>query len=520
MARHQMPQRTKRRLIAAGIAAVTIIGTGVVIGVTGAASAKNRGNSVDLSVLECIPDVANPTSSATAPPPPASSAPGSSAVAPPASSAEQAPPAEAPAEQPAEEAPAEQPAEQAPAEQPAAEAPAENPATPAVQGFRKPPVGQPAQPEAAVQPEAPAQPEEQAPAEQVPGAPAGQPAQPPSETPGKPAPPAAPNGGANTAPDEAGAPAPMVPAPQPQAEDVKEFTKQSCSKAFGPFPQDFVNILKVRPSNLYPRVQRSGSRGTFTSRCGTNANGHRNSDNHIAAPGVVNGAHHQHDYVGNEDTDNQSTPESLSAAGTTCTNGDKSTYFWPVIRVRDRDGGGAGDDAPNPHNIGEIIAPASANLTFHGNPVSKVVAMPQFIKVLTGNAKAAIQNGANANAKWTCSGFQNRFTDKYPLCPRGSRLMRVADFPSCWDGQNVDSANHRTHIVFPDKTGACPAGTKAVPQLRITLTYNLPRGRIFAVDAFPEVQHNPTTDHNDFQNVMPEALMNQAVTCINSGRRC
>jgi len=50
-----MPQRTKRRLIAAGIAAVTIIGTGVVIGVTGAASARNRGNPVDLSVLECIP---------------------------------------------------------------------------------------------------------------------------------------------------------------------------------------------------------------------------------------------------------------------------------------------------------------------------------------------------------------------------------------------------------------------------------------------------------------------------------
>ncbi|HEU5471508.1 MAG TPA: DUF1996 domain-containing protein [Actinophytocola sp.] len=505
MARHQMPQRTKRRLIAAGIAAVTIIGTGVVIGVTGAASAKNRSRGVDLSVLECIPVDAQP------------SAPPSQPQAPPSSSAaDVAPPAEAPAEEaPAEQPPAnEAPAEEAPAEQPPAnEAPAtEAPAqeqgaeqegaeeAPQTQGLRKP---KPAP--------APAQPAEQ------PADSAEQPAEvnPPSETPGKPAAPPAAN-----APDEAGPQPPNTPEPQPQAEDVKEFTKPSCNDALGPFPQDFVNILKVRPANNQPRVQRSGSRGTFTSNCGTNQNGHRNSDNHIVGPGVINAAHHQHDYVGNEDTNANSTPESLGAAGTTCNNGDKSTYFWPVLRVRNRDGGGASDDAPNPHNIGDIVGPASVNLTFRGNAVAKVVPMPQFIKILTGNAKASIQNGANANAKWTCTGFTNRFTDKYPLCPPGSRLMRVADFPSCWDGQNVDSANHRTHIVFPNQQGVCPEGTQAVPQLRITLTYNIPRGRIFAVDAFPEVQHNPTTDHNDFQNVMPEALMQRAVRCINNGQRC
>jgi len=119
-------------------------------------------------------------------------------------------------------------------------------------------------------------------------------------------------------------------------------------------------------------------------------------------------------------------------------------------------------------------------------------------------------------------------TDKYPLCPRGSRLVRILDFPSCWDGRNTDSANHRTHIVFPDASGACPAGTRAVPQLRITLTYNfgnvrraqIRRGKVFALDSFPEQLHAPITDHADFANVMPARLMRFAVNCINRGRRC
>lgn len=499
MARHKMPQRTKRRLIAAGIAAATIIGTGVVIGVTGNALAWGRRSAQpDLSVLECIPDVTDPSASQSAPPPPASTTTTEpSGEVPP---SETAPPEEPPTEQPpTEEPPAEQPpTEQPPAEQPPAEEPPAEETT------------------AAERPDGFAQGQRML---DLAGRSAGQP---PSETPGKPAPPPAPNGGAATAPDESGPPNPATPAPQPQAEDVKAFTKPSCTDALGPFPQDYVNILKVRPANLDARPQRGASRGTFTSRCGTNAGrAHSNSDNVIVAPGVVNGAHHTHDYVGNRDTSQASSNDSLAAAGTTCSNGDRSSYYWPVLRVRDRDGGGApGEIAENPHNIGQIITASSASIQFRGSPTGKVVAMPRFLRIITGDAKASINGGANANVKWTCTGFTNRFTTKYPLCPRGSRVQIISDFQSCWDGQNIDSANHRTHVVFPDRSGACPAGFQAIPQLRITLTYDVPRGRIFAVDAFPEVQHNPITHHNDFINVMSDQLMQRAVTCINSGRNC
>jgi hypothetical protein len=291
----------------------------------------------------------------------------------------------------------------------------------------------------------------------------------------------------------------------------------------GPFAKDFVDIRRVRANAQNVRPGRDASTGSFKSRCGNNENGHHNPDNMIVAPGVSNGAQHVHDYVGNVSTDGFSTDDSLKRAGTTCERSDdKSAYFWPVLRVLD---GSDAEDATSPGggldgNVGQILTPSRVTLEFRGSPVAKVRAMPSFLRVLTGNAKAATANGLNAKAQWTCSGFTDRITSKYPLCPSGSEVVRIADFPSCWDGKNTDSANHRTHILFPDRRGACPAGTTAVPQLRITLAYDVPQGLRFAVDGFPDQLHNPITDHNDFVNVMSRNLMDQVVRCVNSGRRC
>jgi len=261
--------------------------------------------------------------------------------------------------------------------------------------------------------------------------------------------------------------------------------------------------------------------GSFTSPGGMNVEGQRKSDNFMGAPGKVNGAQHMHDDVGNLSTDAFSTDESLAVAGTTCTNGDKSTYFWPVLRntrVEGIDARAEGGGLEG--NVGEILRLARAQLQFRGNSTMQVTAMPEHLAIITGDARAATNGGVNANAAWTCTGFEDRTTTKYPLCPQGSQLVRILDFPSCWDGENLDSANHRTHVVFPQQDGSCSAARVTLPQLRITLSFDRPAGRGFAVDAFPDQQHNPVTDHADFMNLMPTAVMAQAVDCINTGRTC
>ncbi|GAB3892334.1 DUF1996 domain-containing protein [Kibdelosporangium lantanae] len=420
----------------------------------------------------------------------------------------------------------------------------------------------------------------------------------------------------------------------------------------------FVDITKVKANVRAPRGQGGATTGTFTVDCGRNENGHFNPDNFIANPGVKNGAQHLHDYVGNLSTNADSNNKSLDAAGTTCKNGDKSAYFWPVIRIdreddakpknpparkddrkkqqnqdkqaaaapqvdcpdvasqlpdvpdqaqaevernlklldtqideankrivdtqgqgganfvqnailgplkdkrvatidrmaiaigrnaekpqgldklapcklkdkaQDQGGGGQLPDENDNNelegNDGQIVEPLKAEITFRGSPVGKVTAMPKFLRVLYGDAKESQNGPKNAKDSWTCEGFESKvLIDKYPICPAGKKVKRIHDFPSCWDGKNIDSTNHRDHIVFPDADGRCKQGFKAVPQLRITLTYDIPqdvqqKGQ-YKVDSFPFEKHNPKSDHDDFANVMSQDIMSRVVNCINRNKTC
>lgn len=156
--------------------------------------------------------------------------------------------------------------------------------------------------------------------------------------------------------------------------------------------------------------------------------------------------------------------------------------------------------------------------------------MPTALRIITGDAKAFVNGNANANVNWSCTGFENKVQlhDKYPICPQGSQVVRTTNFQSCWDGQNIDSANHRTHVAFAQADGSCANGFKAIPQLQVRLVYNVPAPTIqngqvvkpYAVDTFPENLHKPVTDHNDFINFFSTNTMNKMVKCINTGQKC
>lgn len=308
----------------------------------------------------------------------------------------------------------------------------------------------------------------------------------------------------------------------------------------GPVAADFQDITQVQPNGGPQGVNGnglaangdSGSTGTFSTACGTNENENRNSDNVIVAPGVSNGAQHQHDYVGNQANNAFASDEDLANGNTTCQNqGDKSSYFWPVLRVQDgqndidANAPGGGQDG----NVGTIIQASQAELKFVGNKQSDVVAMPTALRIITGDAKSFVNGLANANTNWSCTGFEDRqLTDKYPICPEGSSVVRTSFFQSCWDGQNIDSANHRTHVDFVEQDGSCSNGFQAIPQLQVRLVYDVAAPQInngqvvkpFAVDSFPDQLHKPITDHNDFINFFDQNTMNQMVQCINSGQNC
>ncbi|MFE2728631.1 DUF1996 domain-containing protein [Kitasatospora sp. NPDC059327] len=282
----------------------------------------------------------------------------------------------------------------------------------------------------------------------------------------------------------------------------------------------FVDIYHVPPNAAAP-LPKGSATGSFRSRCGRNEDRHLNSDNVIVAPGVSNGAHHTHDYVGNVATDAVSSDSVLAASGTTCSNGDRSAYFWPVLRVLD-----GTDDPGSPggsldRNVGRILVPVEVDITYTSRVGNPVQPMARFLRIITGDPKAFTTGSANVRASWSCTGLENRqVVGRYPICPQGSRVLRTLKFPDCWDGRNIDSANHRTHTAFSEATGACPKDFKAIPQLVERIAYDVPAGLRYAVDSFPEQLHNPITDHGYFVNNMNDSLLEQMTSCVNQGRRC
>ncbi|MCX4631656.1 DUF1996 domain-containing protein [Streptomyces sp. NBC_01443] len=285
--------------------------------------------------------------------------------------------------------------------------------------------------------------------------------------------------------------------------------------------RDYVDIQDVPPGPREPSAGPDASTGTVTVDCGRNEERHYNEDNLVVSPGLRSGAHHTHAYVGNLSTDAMSTDASLAAAATSCRGGDRSAYYWPVLRRLDRAGSHPHEGSAGHGNSGEILPEAAVSVEFRGSPVGKVVPMPRFLRAMTGDAVAYTAAGnADVRARWGCSGFPDRFTTRYPRCPAGERLTRTLVFPSCWNGLDTESPGHRSHVVFPAANGVCPQGTFAVPQLRISLAYEVAPGVPVAVDSFPEQRHSPKTDHAMFVDAMTDGQMAAIVGCLNEGLGC
>ncbi|CAM5313302.1 membrane protein [Streptomyces purpurascens] len=101
-----------------------------------------------------------------------------------------------------------------------------------------------------------------------------------------------------------------------------------------------------------------------------NENGLFNSDNIIAAPGVTNGAQHFHDYVGNQANNAFASDEDLANAETSCDDqGDKSSVLLagPARAERHQEQRRGPARRWQDGNVGEIVEPAEAELTFVGN---------------------------------------------------------------------------------------------------------------------------------------------------------
>jgi hypothetical protein len=229
---------------------------------------------------------------------------------------------------------------------------------------------------------------------------------------------------------------------------------------------------------------------------------HRLPDDPIVLPGLP-GASHSHDFFGNRATNAHSNYQQLAGATGNCNPATDISSYWAPTLYR--------DNTP--------IAPTGITFYYLGEGVNNPGAIkptPVGLKIVAGNARAT--GDADSIARWSCLHAGHVAPSKnFVTCPSGTMLETYLDFPQCWNGTSLDSADHKSHMAYP-VAGNCPSSHPvSVPKLRMVLRYPVSG----STAGLRLASGDGRTMHADFFNVWPAAEMERRVrNCINVVVKC
>lgn len=255
------------------------------------------------------------------------------------------------------------------------------------------------------------------------------------------------------------------------------------------------------PGLVSPGTAAATAQGMFKVRC---FQAHRAADDPIVYPGKP-GAAHLHDFFGNKSTDAYSTLSSLRAAGTNCQNAhDKAAYWAPVL-----------------YQDGKAVTPKEVQVYYRAsNRDPRVIKnIPAGLKMVAGDPTSTKPQSVDV-VGWTCHAGLPRFQSTMPTCNPGAgdKLRNRIRFPECWDGRNLDSPDHRSHLAYL-VSGRCPAGHPvALPRVDIEVHY----GSIAGGSSRVRLSSGSwTSEHGDFFNAWDQdALAALVKRCLNGQQIC
>jgi hypothetical protein len=201
---------------------------------------------------------------------------------------------------------------------------------------------------------------------------------------------------------------------------------------------------------------------------------HRNQDDPIVYPRQP-GRSHDHTFFANTSTNAASTPASLRQAGTTCNiRFDTAAYWVPTLFVG-----------------GQAVRPTGVTAYYVRRTVDPVQAFPPGLKMIAGNHAARGPQSRQITA-WSCGSLRETFSS-VPTCAEGGLgdrfgrfggkldgrfggLQLLINFPSCWNGRNLDSADHKSHMAYATN-GVCPSSHPVeTPGLLLAIRYPISGG--------------------------------------------
>jgi hypothetical protein len=194
-------------------------------------------------------------------------------------------------------------------------------------------------------------------------------------------------------------------------------------------------------------------------------------DDAIVNPGVVGGADHWHTVVGGK-MNAGSTPASLLSGPTTCFIQDNHTAYWaPAIVATD----------------GSLVGVSSMSSYYHANwlntaalPGGKIQPPPFGLRMIAGNGKSTVPQSSDI-IHFSCDApGQSPVTTIPTSCPAGVGVVADVNFQRCWNGRDLDSSDHKSHVGYGGaKTDAngnplgqgCPDGWVGIPTVEAEFHY-------------------------------------------------
>ena len=271
--------------------------------------------------------------------------------------------------------------------------------------------------------------------------------------------------------------------------------------------------------------------GAFRFICGA---GQLAYDDPIVYPGQP-GKSHLHQFYGNTAANANSTFASLRASGdSTCNNmgngtaANRSAYWMPAML----DG------------KGNVVQPDYTQTYYKRVPDSsptcqkyKCSGIPNGLRFIFGydmiNSRPAVYPG-----RYNCEGTGAKvvvtadISSQAPNCPAGTKLVALMNTPKCWDGKNLDSADHRSHLadkMLRDAQGVdyCPPDHPIlIPQFTLGVHYSVVAGdnltlwHLSSDEMHPELPKG-STFHADYFEAWDEGVKRMwQDNCINKKLNC
>jgi Domain of unknown function (DUF1996) len=228
---------------------------------------------------------------------------------------------------------------------------------------------------------------------------------------------------------------------------------------------------------------------------------HRAGDDPIVHPGSP-GASHDHTFFGNVATDALSTPASLRSSATSCSrSGDTAAYWAPTLIANNKP-----------------VAAIDAKVYYRRRTIQRVRAFPPGLEMVAGDAGARSPQSMRT-VYWDCGEQSHGRTlpsSAVQECPEGRNVMLHVRFPDCWNGTQLDAADHHSHMAYSER-GRCPATHPvAVPSIDLLVRYPLRGTELIELASMGQL-----SGHADFVNAWQQPELERLVEqCLNALRRC